>query len=421
MAYLLRNISNLVTCSDKTGKPKSGKTQSDIGLVKKGSLLFGNKILYAGKETGLKKFLGNNKIKITCEIDCTGKTVMPGFVDSHTHLVFAGSRSNEYEMRIQGKSYEEIANAGGGIKSTVKNVRNTGKNELFRISEKRLANFLKYGTTTLEAKSGYGLDTANEIKMLEVIKMLDEKNKFGVDILPTFLGAHAVPSGMNKKDYIDLICYEMIPLIAKRKLAVFIDVFCEKGYFDAAETERILTTGAKFGLIPKIHSEQFNSIGGVKTAVNVKAISIDHLEVLDGRGIGQLKNTGIIAALLPGASYFLDISYPPAREIIRNGIPAALATDFNPGSCMTENMQMIMSLASVKMKMTAEEIINAVTINGAYAIFVQKLVGSLEAGKQSDILVFDFESYKDLVYHFGVNQIVKVFKKGLLVKGLSDV
>jgi imidazolonepropionase len=412
MAYLLRNISNLVTCSDKTGKPKSGMTQSDIGLVEKGSLLFGNKILYAGKETGLKKFLGKNKIKITREIDCTGKTVMPGFVDSHTHLVFAGSRSNEYEMRIQGKSYEEIANAGGGIKSTVKNVRNTGKNKLFEISEKRLANFIKYGTTTLEAKSGYGLDTASEVKMLEVINMLNDENIFGADILPTFLGAHAVPADMKKNDYIDLICYEMIPLIAKRKLAVFIDVFCEKGYFDAAETERILSTGAKFGLIPKIHSEQFNSIGGVKTAVKVKAISIDHLEVLKGMGIRQLKNTGIIAVLLPGASYFLDISYPPAREIIGNGIPVALATDFNPGSCMTENMQMIMSLASVKMKMTAEEIINAVTINGAYAIFVQNLVGSLEAGKQSDVLVFGFEYYKDLIYHFGVNQIEKVFKKG---------
>jgi len=232
------------------------------------------------------------------------------------------------------------------------------------------------------------------------------------DIRPHFLGAHAVPADMKKNDYIDLICYEMIPLIAKRKLAVFIDVFCEKGYFDAAETERILSTGAKFGLIPKIHSEQFNSIGGVKTAVKVKAISIDHLEVLKGMGIRQLKNTGIIAVLLPGASYFLDISYPPAREIIGNGIPVALATDFNPGSCMTENMQMIMSLASVKMKMTAEEIINAVTINGAYAIFVQNLVGSLEAGKQSDVLVFGFEYYKDLIYHFGVNQIEKVFKKG---------
>ena len=415
MAYLLRNISDLVTCSGSDKNPRSGSALSDIGLVKKGSLLFDKEILYAGKETGLKKFLGKSKIKVTREIDCRGKTVMPGFVDSHTHLVFAGSRSNEYEMRIQGKSYGEIANAGGGIKSTVKNVRNTGKIELFRISEKRLGNFLKYGTTTLEAKSGYGLNTDSELKMLEVIKMLNEKNKFGADILPTFLGAHAVPSGMKKNDYIDLICFEMIPLIAKRKLAVFIDVFCEKGYFDAVETERILSAGAKFGLIPKVHSEQFNVIGGVNVALKVKAISIDHLEVLNRKGIKQLKNSGVIAALLPGASYFLDISYPPARNIIENGIPVALATDFNPGSCMTENMQMIMSLASVKMKMSAEEIINAVTINGAYAIFIQNLVGSLEAGKQSDILVFDFESYKDLVYHFGVNQLEKVFKKGKII------
>jgi imidazolonepropionase len=409
---LLKNISNLVTCANPEGKAKRGKTQADIYLVEKGCLLFTDKILYAGNAAGFKNYLKNNKVKNFKEIDCTGKTVMPGFVDSHTHLVFAGSRADEYEMKIEGKSYEEIAKAGGGIASTVKAVRKTSTSELKKISEKRLYNFIRHGTTTLEAKSGYGLDTKTEIKMLEVINELSDENKYGADILPTFLGAHSIPAGISKKDYVDLVCYEMLPQVAKRKLAKFIDIFCEKGYFDKGDTERILSAGASYGLIPKVHTDQFYSIGGVDVAKKVKAISVDHLEVLNTGGIKTLKGTDIVATLLPGCSYFLNMVYPPARKIIENGIPVALATDFNPGSCMTENMQMIMSLASLKMKMTAEEIINAVTINGAYALFIQDKTGNLKAGKQADLLVFDFQSYKDLIYHFGVNQLERVFIKG---------
>ena len=409
---LLKNVSNLVTCANPEGKAKRGKTQGDIYMVEKGYVLFTDKILYAGNASGFKSYMKSNKIKNFKEIDCTGKTVMPGFVDSHTHLVFAGSRANEYEMKIEGKSYEEIAKAGGGIASTVKAVRKTSKSELKKISEKRVYNFIRHGTTTLEAKSGYGLDTKTEIKMLEVINELNCENKYGADILPTFLGAHSIPAGISKKDYVDTVCYEMIPQVAKRKIAKFIDIFCEKGYFDKGDTERILSAGASYGLIPKVHTDQFYSIGGVDVAKKVKAISVDHLEVLNTGGIKTLKGTDIIATLLPGCSYFLNMVYPPARKIIENGIPVALATDFNPGSCMTENMQMIMSLASLKMKMTAEEIINAVTINGAYALFIQEKTGNLDAGKQADILVFDFPNYKDLIYHFGVNQLEKVFIKG---------
>ena len=409
---LLKNISNLVTCANPEGKAKRGKTQGDIYNIKNGFLLFNGTIKYSGNELGLRKYLKENKIIKYKEIDCTGKTVMPGFVDSHTHLVHAGSRANEYEMKIQGKSYEEIAKAGGGIANTVKAVRKASKNELKKISEKRLHNFIKYGTTTLEAKSGYGLDVKNEIKLLEVINELSKKNKYGADILPTFLGAHSIPPGISKKDYIDIVCYEMIPLVAKKRLAVFIDIFCEKGYFDAQDTERILSQGAKFGMIPKVHTDQFYSIGGITAARKVNAISVDHLEVLNSKGISQLKDTNIIATLLPGCSYFLNMVYPPARKLIENAVPVALATDFNPGSCNTENIQMIMSLASLKMKMSAEEIINAVTINGAFALNIQNKTGSLTPGKLSDILVFDFPDYKDLIYHFGVNQLVKVFKKG---------
>ncbi|MCX6162663.1 MAG: imidazolonepropionase [Ignavibacteriae bacterium] len=415
MAYLLKNISNLVTCAQQ-GKDKGarkGKNASEIGLIKNGNVITVNdRIVFAGGTSALKLYLLKNKIKNLSEIDAAGKTVMPGFIDSHTHLVFAGSRSDEYEMRIKGSSYEEIAKAGGGISSTVNKVRKASGGELTRAAEKRLGNFISYGTTTLEAKSGYGLDVKTELKMLEVINKLNKKNKYGIDIYPTFLGAHSVPKGICKEEYIEIICSEMIPAVAEGGLAKFIDVFCEKGYFSAKDSERILSTGARFGMIPKLHTDQFYSIGGIDTAIKVKAISVDHLEVLKSNDIKKLRKKNIIATLLPGASYFLDISYPPARELIANEIPVAIATDFNPGSSMTENMQIIMSLSSLKMKMSSEEIINAATINGAYALFIQDISGSIEPGKQADLLIFDFPSYNDLIYHYGVNQLEKVMKKG---------
>lgn len=413
MNYLIKDIANLVTCRNLSQKPKKGKEQSDIGLIKDGNIIIENdKIIFVGNNAELKYFLKNRKIK--CEvINGKNKTVMPGFVDSHTHLVFAGSRANEYEMRIKGSSYEEIAQAGGGIASTVKAVRNSTKNELLVLAEKRLGNFLNYGTTSIEAKSGYGLDLKNEIKMLEVINKLNEKNKFGINILPTFLGAHSIPHDMNKKDYIELLCFEMIPLVAKRKLAKFIDVFCEVNYFDAKETRSILALGSRFGLIPRIHTDQFNSIGGIDVAIEVNAISVDHLEVLKPKDIKKLSGKNILATLLPGTSLFLDIQYQPARELIENNVPVSLATDFNPGSCNTENLQMIMSLASLKMKMSAEEIINAVTINPAHSLYIQEFYGSIEEGKFADILIFDFPSYKELLYHFAINSLQTVFKKGV--------
>lgn len=421
MATLIRNITNLITCRDTTGKPKSGKQQSDIGLIKNGYLLYEkNKILFSGSFAHLRKYLKSGQVKIKHETDAYGKTVMPGFIDTHTHFVFAGSRANEYEMRISGKTYEEIAEAGGGIKSTVKAVKKASKEYLKLISKKRLSGFLITGTTTLEAKSGYGLDTENEIKMLEVINEIGKDNLFMLDVYPTFLGAHAVPPGYSKKDYIDLICYDMIPKVAQKRLAVFIDVFCEKNYFSPAETDRILSTGVKFGLIPKLHTDQFNSIGGVDIALKNNALTVDHLEVLKTKDIKKLSRNGkVIATLLPGVSYFLDISYPPARELIGNNVPVAIATDFNPGSCMSENIQMIMSFASVKMKMSAEEIINAVTINAAYALYAQNNIGSLEPGKQADILIFDFPSYKDLIYNFANNRLETVVKKGETVYNLK--
>lgn len=422
MPLLLKDVSRLITCRAKGTLPKKGKQLSDVAPEKNTNVFLKNKIIdFIGSSRELTAYLRKNSIKDFDEIDCKNKTVLPGFVDSHTHLVFAGEREKEYEMRIKGATYQQIAAKGGGILNTVKAVRRASKGTLIKLAEKRLKNFVRYGTTTLEAKSGYGLDYSNEIKLLQVIKELAKKNKFSLDIIPTFLGAHAVPPEINKHEYIQLILYKMIPEISRKQMAVFIDVFCEKGYFNKKETEEIFDSGRRFGLVPKLHTDQFNSIGGISAAINQSAISVDHLEALSKEDIKALsehnshKQHYMMATMLPGVSYFLDISYQPARELIENNVPVALATDFNPGSCMTENLQFIMSLASSKMKMNVEEIINAVTYNGACALYLQDKVGSIEKGKQADMLVFDMKDQNELVYHFGVNMIEYVIKKGKVI------
>ncbi|MGB9696081.1 MAG: imidazolonepropionase [Ignavibacteria bacterium] len=414
MNYLLRNITNLLTCHNNSLKPKKGKHQQEIGLIKNGFIWVNNEVIQTlGSEKDLKKLVPRNFSGI--EIDCTNMTVMPGFIDSHTHLVFAGSREDEYEMRIKGFTYEQIADRGGGIKKTVMMTRLSSEDELKILAQKRLDNFIQYGVTTLEAKSGYGLDFENELKLLKVISDLNENNQYGIDILPTFLGAHVVPDRIPKAEYIREICQAMIPEIARQQLAKFIDVFCEKNYFTPSESETILLEGIKHGLQPKIHTNQFHSIGGIETALKVSVVSADHLEVLSSKEINKLSGTNIVAVCLPGVSYFLGIPYSPARQLIEKNIPIAIATDFNPGSCMSENLQFIMSLASTQMHLTGEEIINAVTYNAACALNIQHLVGSISFQKYADLLVFDFPSYKELIYHFGVNLVRYVFKKGKIV------
>ena len=423
MIMLIENIRQLVTCANKSSFPKSGKEMSDIGLIENGNVLISDdKILFAGNNDGLKDYIKENKVNNIEIIDGRNKVVTPGFIDSHTHFVFAGTREDEYEMRLAGKSYQEIANSGGGIISTVNAVRKASKEMLKEIAFKRIGKFISYGTTTIEGKSGYGLDLNNEIKLLEVINELNSENKNRIDIIPTFLGAHSVPPERIKEDYINDICEIMIPAVSKRKLARFIDIFIEENYFDKNDADRIFSQGIRHGLIPKLHTDQFTSIGGTDVAIKFNAASIDHLEVLNNEDIKKLsahnESSGkrkIIATLLPGVSYFLNINYQPARELINNNIPVALATDFNPGSCMTENLQIIMSLASVKLKMSAEEILNAVTINAAFALNIEDKAGSIEAGKQADLLIFDMPSYKFLIYNFGVNNIEKVIKKGKVI------
>lgn len=414
MNYLLRNISNLVTCRNNSLKPKKGKQQQKIGLIKNGFIWINNEVISTvGSEKDLTKLVPRNFSGM--EIDCTNMTVTPGFIDSHTHLVFAGSREDEYELRIKGFTYEQIAARGGGIKKTVTITRASTEDELKTLSKKRLDNFIQYGTTTLEAKSGYGLDFKNELKLLKVISDLNKDNQYKIDILPTFLGAHAVPEGISKVEYIREICQVMIPEIAKRKLALFVDVFCEKNYFTPQEAETILLEGIKYGLKPKIHTNQFYSIGGIEAALKVGVVSVDHLEILCDKEINKLSGTNIVAVCLPGVSYFLGLPYSPARRLIEKDIPVAIATDFNPGSCMSENLQFMMSLASTQMQLTVEEIINAVTYNAACALNIQHRLGNISPRKYADLLVFDFPSYRELVYHFGVNLIKYVFKKGEIV------
>ena len=316
-------------------------------------------------------------------------------------------------MRIKGSTYEQIAKAGGGIISTVKATRNASKEDLAELALKRIISSVSFGVTTIEAKSGYGLSTASELKMLEVINELNRE--LPIDIYATFLGAHAYPKDKTKAEYLEEILYEMIPQIAKRDLATFIDVFCEKNYFSVADTKKIFLQGIKFGLVPKLHTNQFYSIGGIEAAIGCGAISVDHLEVMKPSDIKALVNSGTIAVVFPTVSYFLDIPYAPARKMIESKIPVAIATDFNPGSAMSENIQLSMSMAVHLLKMNVEEVINAVTINAAAALGISHNTGSLEAGKQADMVVFDTSNYNDLLYHFGVNQAEIVIKNGQVI------
>jgi imidazolonepropionase len=422
MNLLIRNASQIVTCNDSK-LPRAGKSQSEIGVIENGSIIIEDeKISFVGNTAELDAHIAENKIKDIPEFDARHKVIMPGFVDSHTHFVFDGSRENEYEMRLAGKSYQEIADAGGGIWSTVTKVRESDAESLKSYAENHLAKFLSCGTTTLEGKSGYGLDSENELKMLKVLNELNSLNEFGMDIVPTFLGAHSVPRDMSKDDYVELICNEMIPEVANNQVSKFIDIFIEKGYFDVGDADKILGKGVKHGLIPRTHIDQFTSMSGTEVCLKYGAVSLDHLEVMSDDDINLLsahnKIAGrkTIAGLLPGVSYFLGISYAPARKLIDSGVPVLIATDFNPGSCMCENLQMMMSLASTQMKMTAEEIINAVTINPAYSLGLEHKIGSIESGKQADLLVFDIPSYKYLIYNFGVNNLEYVMKKGKMFR-----
>ena len=347
------------------------------------------------------------------KIDASGKLVLPSWCDSHTHLVYAGNREDEFVGRIKGLSYDEIAKKGGGILNSAKKLQETTEEELFEQSKSRLEEIMALGTGAVEIKSGYGLDTEAELKMLRVIKRL--KTAYPITIKATFLGAHAVPLKykQNPDAYVDEIINVMIPKIAAENLADFIDVFCETGYFSALQTERIISAGNYHGLQAKIHVNQFTNIGGIQVGVKHKALSVDHLEIMTDDDIKALKNSNTMPVALPSCSYFLSIPYTPARQIIDSGLPIALASDFNPGSTPSGNMNFVVATACIKMKMTPQEAINAATLNAAYAMNLEKTHGSITRGKKANlILTKQIPSLNYLPYAFGSNLIATVFING---------
>ena len=345
--------------------------------------------------------------------DAKGGTILPSWNDSHTHLVFAKSREKEFIDKINGLSYEQIANNGGGILNSALHLEKISAEKLFENSKQRLENIIKLGTGAIEIKSGYGLSLEGELKILRTIKRL--KETFNIEIKSTFLGAHALPKKYknNRGKYLDLIINEMLPNIYKEELADYIDVFCETNYFNVHELDRILDAGAKFNLKPKVHVNQFTSIGGIQKAIEHKAISVDHLEIMEENDYDSLKNSSTIATILPSCSFFINIPYAPARKLMDKNIPFALASDFNPGSSPNGNMNLVNSLACIKMKILPEAVVNASTINGAYAMEISDVTGSITVGKQANLIITKpIESYSYLFYSFGENCIERTMVKG---------
>lgn len=347
-------------------------------------------------------------------IDAEGKFVLPGFVDSHTHLIYAGSREKEFEDRINGLTYQQIFERGGGILNSAKKLAEATEEELFNAAFKRLSEVISYGTVAIEIKSGYGLSLDSELKMLRVIKKI--KDVSPIPVKATFLGAHAVPAGMDKQQYIKLVIEEMIPAVAKDNLAEFIDVFCEQGYFTQEETEEILNAGKQYGLIPKVHANQLSVNGGVQAGVKTGAISVDHLEFVGENEIACLLKSNTMPTLLPGAAFFLSLPDPPARKMIDSGLPVSLASDYNPGSSPIGNMHFMISYACIRLKMTPEESINAATLNAAYAMGIENELGSIAIGKQGSIIITkEMPSLTYFPYSFGANLIDSLIIKGKIV------
>ena len=351
-------------------------------------------------------------------IDCGGKMVTCGFVDSHTHPVFLDNRDEEYAMRLAGATYEKIAEKGGGIVSSVEGVRNASEDELIDKVSQRMDRFIAGGTTTIEAKSGYGLDTESELKSLSVIHKVHKSH--AIDLIPTFMGSHAFPQEFadDHDGYVNLICNEMIPAVAAQGIAVFNDVFCEEGYFTVAQSKRILETGKKYGLKPRLHADEFVDSGAAELAGEVGAISADHLMAVSADGINALVENNVIATLLPGTTFFLGKStYAPARELINSGITLSLATDFNPGSCYIQSMPFIMTLACMHLGMTVEESFQAATYHGAKALDLEDKIGSIKVGKSADLIIWGISSLLDIPYYVSNHPIRYVMKNGEIVFG----
>lgn len=410
MIKIFINSSQILTCNTNGKNFKRGNELSDLETLYDHFIVCENGII--------KDILPNSSVsRFTSaeRIDLKDKIILPGLIDCHTHTAFAGSRSNEFKMKIAGLSYEEISRRGGGIITTVNAVRNTSLPDLVNIIKPRIDEYIMQGVTTLEIKSGYGLDFENEIKLLHAVKIIDEF--YPIDIISTFLGAHTFPPELknNRKAYIDLINQEMIPHISKNKFAVFCDGFCESTAFTADEIDLIFSVAKQNGLQLKLHTEQFNNIGGLDVALKHNAVSVDHLEVLKEEDLKKFTKSDTVTVLLPGVSFFLDYQFAPARKLIDNDAIIAIASDYNPGSSHIQNLQLIMSLAAIKMKMKVEEVINSITINAAKSLMIENRVGSIEIGKQADFAVFDTDDYSEIIYNVGKNLLSHTIKKGNII------
>lgn len=417
MGLLIKNIKGLIQVERNPKLKVHGKEMSVLDTISDAYLYCeGSLISDFGKMKDMPEkysFTGKNGIEV---INSTGRFVFPSFCDSHTHLVYAGSRETEFKDKIRGLSYEEIARRGGGILNSAKRLHETSEDELFRQSMIRINEIISLGTGAVEIKSGYGLNLTDELKMLRVIRRIKEYSP--VEVKATFLGAHTIPAEYknDRGKYVDLVIDGMIPVVAADGLADYIDVFCDTGFFTVEDTERILIAGLKYGLIPKIHANELDFSGGVQVGTKYGALSVDHLESSGDNEIEALRDTGTMPTLLPGSAFFLGLPDPPARRMIDSGLPVALASDYNPGSSPSGNMKLVMSLGCIRLKMVPEEVINAVTINSAYAMGISGTHGSIAKGKVANVFITkEIPSYEFMPYAFGSNLIETIILKGKII------
>ena len=411
---IIRNIGQLITMDGADG-PRRGAAMRELGLVEGGAVASAaGRVLAAGPESDVMASVETGPG--TTVVDADGGVVTPGLVDPHTHAVFAATRESEFAMRVEGASYEDIAEAGGGIRSSVRSLRDASPGLLRENGRATLDRMLEYGTTTAEVKSGYGLSLESELKMLRVTSELEDTHV--VDVVPTFLGAHEFPDEWrdDREGYVDHLIDDMMPAVAAEKLARFCDVFCEEGVFTVEQSRRILTAARAHGMEPKLHADELHAAGGGELAAELKAASADHLVCVSDDGIAALAASGVVAVLLPGTTLSLGhTAFAPARKMIEAGVPVALATDCNPGSSMTESMQIILALASMMLRMTPEEALVAATVNAAAALRAGDVLGSLTPGRQCDVVIWEVDDYRAIPYHYGVNLVAAVVKRGSVV------
>ncbi|WNS75882.1 imidazolonepropionase [Bacillus sp. DTU_2020_1000418_1_SI_GHA_SEK_038] len=411
----IKHITQLATLASEVKGPRSREAMSELGLIEDGSLWIEDGVVQAVGTTKELEKLYAARVQDAEIVDAAGHLVTPGLVDPHTHVVYGGSREREFEMRLEGATYMDIMNAGGGIHATTRMTREASEEELIEQTTRRLDSFLQHGVTTVEGKSGYGMNLETELKQLRVMKKLQESHP--IDLVPTFMGAHAVPPDFKGREdeFVDLLIEDMLPIIAEEKLAEFNDVFCEKGVYTPEQSERILEAGKRFGLIPKIHADEIEPYGGAELAAKVGAISAEHLLKASDEGVQAMAKSGTIACLLPATALYLREQAAAGRKMIDEGVAVAISTDCNPGSSPTTSMPLVMNLACISMRLTPAESLTAATYNAACAINRQDKVGSLEVGKQADIVLWNIKSYQELQYLFGVNHVKSVWKKGVQV------